>query len=133
MSQENVELHHRAIEAFNRRDLETWLELARMKGSSSSRSIWSWRAAPIGTTLGFAASGRTISPFSQTSPLRPMRSRDLGEVTLALFQLRGHGSGSDVPFEQPIWQVVRWRRQKCVSWHSFRNEAAALEAAGLSE
>jgi ketosteroid isomerase-like protein len=132
MSQENVELHHRAIEAFNRRDLEAWLELAdegvefvplnleleggSYRGHAGVRRFWA----------------NYLTVF-RDSTIEVDEVRDLGEITLALIRFRGHGTGSDVPFEAPVWQLVQWRRQKCVSWHSFRSEAGALEAAGVAE
>ena len=130
MSEENVELHRRAFDAFNRRDLAVWLELAdpeveliplnlELEGGSyhghdGVRSFW--------------RDYLTVFP-DFTVELDELR--DAGPVTIAVARLRGHGTGSEVPFERPIWQVVEWRDGKCVRWRSFRSEAAALEAAGL--
>jgi ketosteroid isomerase-like protein len=132
MSRENVELHRRAIEAFNRRDLETWLELAdeRVEFVPLNLELEGGSYRDHAGVRQFWADYLSVFP---DFTVEADEVRDLGEVTLALVRLRGHGTSSDVPFEQPIWQVVRWRRQKCVSWHTFRNESAALEAAGLSE
>jgi hypothetical protein len=58
--------------------------------------------------------------------------RDLGDVTLASLRALGHGVGSDVPFEDLLWQAARWRRGKCVWWRAFTTEAEALEAVALS-
>ena len=132
MSQENVELHHRAIEAFNRRDLETWLELADERVEFVPLNL----EREGGSYRGHAGVRRFWAQYLtvfRASTIEADEVRDLGEVTLALIRFRGHGTGSDVAFEAPVWQLVRWRRQKCVSWHSFRSEAEALEAAGLSE
>jgi ketosteroid isomerase-like protein len=132
MSQENVELHHRAFDAFNRRDLDAFLALA-------DRNI---ELTPLNLELeGGSYRGHTgvrsfweeyLSVFPDFS-VDFDELRDLGRVTVARARLRGHGTGSDVPFEEPIWQVAEWRRRKCVWWHSFRSEAEALEAAGLRE
>jgi ketosteroid isomerase-like protein len=132
MSQENVELHQRAFEAFNRRDLDAFLALADLtielvplnleleggayRGHAGVRSFWK--------------DYLTVFP---DFGVELDEVRDLGDVTVARVRLRGHGTGSEVPFEQPIWQVAHWRRQKCVWWHSFRSEDNALEAAGLRE
>ncbi len=131
MSQENVELHHRTVDAFNRRDLDTWLALTDREveltplnleleggsyhGHDGIRSFWEDYL-------------RVFPDFS----VEVDEVRDLGEVTVARVRLRGHGTGA-VPFEQPIWQVVRWRRRKCLWWRSFRSEADALEAAARRE
>ncbi|MGZ5388325.1 MAG: nuclear transport factor 2 family protein [Solirubrobacterales bacterium] len=132
MSQENVELHGRAFEAFNDRDLDAFLALA-------DRDI---ELAPLNLELeGGAYRGhpgvRTfwneyLSVFPDFS-VDFDELRALGDLTVARVRLRGHGGASDVPFEEPIWQVAEWRRMQCVWWHSFRSEAEALEAARMRE
>jgi hypothetical protein len=59
--------------------------------------------------------------------------RDLGDLLIAELRLRGHGAGSDTPFEETLWQVVQWRDQKVVWWQAFPTEAEALEAVGRRE
>jgi hypothetical protein len=59
--------------------------------------------------------------------------RDLGDVTLTKLQARGHGAGSETPFEQTLWSAARWRGKKTVWSATFATEAEALEAAGLRE
>jgi ketosteroid isomerase-like protein len=132
MSQENVDLHNRAIQAFNRRDLDAWLVLAdrNVEFTPLNLELEGGSYRDHDGVRRFWEDYLTVFPdFS----VEVDEVRDLGEVTVARVRLRGHGTGSDVPFEQPIWQVVKWRRQRCVSWHSFRSEAEALEAAGLRE
>ncbi len=132
MSQENVKLHERAFEAFNQRDLDAFLELA-------DHDI---EIAPLNLELeGGAYQGHpgVRSFWDEYLSIFPDFSVDfdelraLGHVTLVRVRLRGHGNASDVPFEEPIWQVAEWRRRKCVWWHSFRSEAEALEAARLRD
>jgi hypothetical protein len=130
MSKENVEVHHRAIDAFNRRDLDAFLLVA-------ERNV---EFTPLNLELeGGSYSGHDgvrsfwedyLTVFPDFS-VEVEEVRDLGNVTVAHVRLRGHGTGSAVPFVQPIWQVVEWRNEKCVWWHSFRSEAKAIEAAGL--
>ncbi len=62
-----------------------------------------------------------------------MEARDCGDLTFAAFRLRGHGAGSDIPLDERIWQLVRWRQGKCVWLRTFSTREEALEAAGLSE
>jgi hypothetical protein len=59
--------------------------------------------------------------------------RDLGDLVFAAVRVRGHGGGSDTPTEAAFWNVIRFRRRKCIWWGSFDTEAEALEAVGLSE
>ena len=131
MSQENVELTYRAIDAFNRRDLDTSLALtdedvegipraARMEGSyHGHEGVRRWWKDLLGAFPDFS--------------IEVVEVRDVGDLTLAAGILRGHGAGSDTPTEATIWQVCSWRRGKCIWWRSFDTRDEALEAAGLSE
>jgi hypothetical protein len=62
-----------------------------------------------------------------------LEARAYGDVTIGHAQGRGHGVASATPVDDPIWQVCRWRKGKCVWWRIVSTEAEALEAAGLSE
>lgn len=57
---------------------------------------------------------------------------DPGDLTIAELRMRGHGAGGAVPVDVTIWRVSRWRDGKCVWWATYRSEAEALEAVGLS-
>src|SRR5213592_308198 len=105
----NVELHYRAVDAVNRRDLDSLLALG--------MRVW-WK------TLLEAFPDFTIEVSAV---------RDHGDVTVAALHNRGHGADSDAPFEQMTWQAVRWRRGMCIWWCTVQSQAEALEAVGLSE
>ncbi len=132
MSEENIDLHYLAIDAFNRRDLEAWLELAdrHMEFTPLNLELEGGAYRDHEGVRRFWEDYLTVFP---DFTVEADEIRDLGDTTVARVRLRGHGTGSDVPFEQPIWQVARWQRQKCVWWHSFRSETDALEAATLRE
>ena len=133
MSQENVELHHRAIDAFNRRDLDAFLTLmdddvevvpraGAMEGESSYRrheGVRRW--------------WNTVLDVFPDWNIEVLAVRDLGDLTVADLFVRGHGAGSGAPANQATWQMARWRRGKCVWWRFFETRAEALEAVGLSE
>jgi hypothetical protein len=59
--------------------------------------------------------------------------RDLGDLTLGAGRARGHGAGSDTPFDETVWAVTEWCDRKCVRFGNYGTEAEALEAAGLRE
>ncbi len=59
--------------------------------------------------------------------------RDLGDLTIGALRLRGHGAGSDTPFEQSIWLAAKWGDTKVVWWGNYGTEAEALEAVGLRD
>jgi ketosteroid isomerase-like protein len=131
VSEENVELGYRAIDALNRRDLDALLELMDEDVESVSRIV-----AMEGGLHGHEGVRRWWRSWFDTFPdyrLEIVETRDRGDIVVATVRAVGHGAGSDLPVEDNIFQASRWRNRKCVWWQVFRTEAEALEAAGLSE
>jgi ketosteroid isomerase-like protein len=133
MSQENVEQTYRAFDAFNRRDLDTYLALmdddvefvprqGAMEGESSYRchdGVRRW--------------WNSLFDVFPDYRIEVVEVRDLGDLTFGSIRLHGHGAGSTAPTDQATWIMVRWRRGKCVWWRTSNARAEALEAVGLSE
>jgi ketosteroid isomerase-like protein len=63
--------------------------------------------------------------------LEPEEVLDLGDRLIATVRMRGHGSGSGVPFDQTLFQVFTLRRGLAVKQEDFAERAEALAAAGL--
>jgi hypothetical protein len=59
--------------------------------------------------------------------------RDAGDLTVAAVRVRGHGRGSEIPWDEMVWSVARWRRGKGVWFRNFDTREEVLEAVGLSE
>ena len=131
MSAETVELICRAFDTFNRRDLDTFLELMHpdvefipyeraleglgpYRGHAGVRT-W-WKEA-------FAA----LPEFR----VEPREIRDLGDMTLTHGRLRGQGASSGATFDRELWHIAKWRDRKQTWWAAFETEADALQAAGL--
>ena len=133
MSQENVELLHRAFEAVNGRDLDLFLALSdpdvefsplivKLEGGDSYRghdSVRRWWEDLFGVFPDYRIEADEV--------------RDLGNVTVTCARAQAHGVESNVLAEQQLWAVTEWRSGKTVWWANFISEAAALEAAGLRE
>ena len=131
MSQENVELHYRSIDAVNRRDLDAFLALMDTNVDAVSRIV-----TVEGGLQGHDGIRQWWENWLGAFPdykLEVVEMRDLGDVTIAVFSASGHGAGSDLPFEDNAWLACRWRDGKATWWRVFRAEAEAVEAAGLSE
>jgi ketosteroid isomerase-like protein len=131
MSQENVELHYRSIDAVNRRDLDAFLTLMDDDVEAVSRIV-----AVEGGLHGHDGIRQWWHNWLEAFPdykLEVVEMRHQGDVTIATFEAVGHGAGSELPFEDNAWLACRWRRGKCIWWQVFRAEAEALETAGLSE
>jgi len=131
MSQENLELTRRAFQALEDRDLDDLLAmmaddveafplLAGMEGGYRGHDgISRWWTSLLGTFPDFCA--------------EIVELRDLGDWTIAVLRVRGHGAGSDTPVDATAWQVTLFRHGKCIGWHVFTSEREALELVGLAE
>jgi ketosteroid isomerase-like protein len=132
MSQENVEAFKRAIEAYNRRDIEPLLEAsdpeiewypftAQVEGDEAyhgHEGVRQWWANVDAAFEEFEASVEDV--------------RDLGDVVLALGHLRARFR-SGVPLDTEIGWLTRYRDGRAVWGRAYQSHAEALEAAGLSE
>jgi ketosteroid isomerase-like protein len=135
MSQENVETCLRAAEAFNRRDVESYLDeldpevelhfsLFAMLGGSST------------VFRGHAGAREFIRDLDETFAefqLEVSEIRDLGERVLAFGRLQGRGLESDAEVESPVAYMVELKDGSITRTEDFFDPSEALEAAGLSE
>jgi ketosteroid isomerase-like protein len=131
MSQENVELGNRAIDAVNRRDFDAFVELMDDEVEAVSRIV-----ALEGGLHGHAGIRRWWESWFEAFPdydIEIVETRDLGDVVLATLRAVGHGAGSAVPFEDLVWNASRWQSGRCVWWQVFNSREEALEAVGVSE
>ena len=131
MSQENVELARRAVDAFNRRDQDAFLGLMDDEVEAHSRIV-----AVEGGYHGLKAMRRWWDDFLGSFPdytIDIEEARDLGTAVLCRFDARAHGAGSDTPLVDPVWHLTEWRDGKCVWWRVYTTEAEALEATVLRE
>jgi ketosteroid isomerase-like protein len=133
MSQENVELVHQAADAFNQRDLDAFLALCDPEMEFFSRILELEGGGPYRGHEGVRRWWEGLFDVSPDFITEIDEVRDLGDVTLARYRLRGHGTGSGASMEHTSWQVIEWRHRKAIWWRVFLSEAEALEAAGLSE
>ena len=126
-----MERAYRGYDAFNRRDLAAFLELMDPEVESFST------IAPVEGHYqghhGVRDWWRDLLVVFPDFKIEVLEVRELGEFTIAHFRRGGHGLDSGAPFEESVWQAVRWRHGRVVWWQNFRSEAEALEAAGLEE
>ena len=133
MSQENVERLYRAYEALNRRDIDAFLALSDPEIEFTMLNLQLEGGRPYLGHDGVRSYWDNMISVFPDFTVEADEVRDLGDITVVRGRLHGHGLESDASFEQSFWQTVKWRDRKCISWHIFRSEAEALEAAGLSE
>jgi ketosteroid isomerase-like protein len=133
MSPSNVAIVEVLMDAFNRRDIDTfagvttsdfeWLPVfaARVEGD-----VYRGRAG-IETFL-----GELHETWEEFRPL-PEEYRDLGDRVLGLGRLKTRGRASGVPSDSPWGGIYDIRDGKVSRIRTYLDHAEALEAAGLSE
>jgi ketosteroid isomerase-like protein len=132
MSEENVALSKRVLEAWNRRDVEATIALA------SPEVVWH----PVleetieGQTYcghaGLRQYYRDLAEQRVESQGELTEFRDLGDQVLGLGRL-SFRSPIGVDLDSEVACAWRWSEGKCVEARTWLNHAEALEAAGLSE
>jgi ketosteroid isomerase-like protein len=132
MSQGNVEIMRRGLDAFNRHDVDTLVAL-----SCKDIELVTLRSAMEGTVYrGPDAFVRAFRDFDESwEDLRYEIAdmRDGEDWVLGFGMLRGRGRGSGVEVEARLAWLVRVRDGKIESLRTYFDTAQALEAAGLSE
>ena len=133
MSQANVEIVKRGIDAYNRRDFDAYIALA-----TSDFEMFPAldRTVEAHSYRGHEGIETHIGDIGETwAELRllPEEWRDLGDRVLMLGRAQGRGRGSSVPVDAQVGFVVDFRDGKMSRVRSFLDRDEALRAAGLSE
>ena len=133
MSEENVELLRRGVEAWNGRELDVWLDL----GTPDVEWMPAGPAAVERTVYrGYEEVRDGIEAVFETwevFELQENEVRDLGESALWLgrVRMRGNASGIELDQEFAIHSVAR--NGKVALIHTFLSWREALRAVGLAE
>ncbi len=131
MSQENVELVERAMSAFNRLDVEAFVELTTddyewFPSMSSAVEGESFRARE-----GVEAYFRAVSDTWAQSCVTPDEVRDLRDRVVVLGRNSARGRTSGVQVDAFIGMVIDIRNNKIARVRAFVDRDATLKAAGL--
>jgi ketosteroid isomerase-like protein len=132
MSQANVGLHRRSVEAFNRRDIEAMI--ACLDPSVEYYPVLS----AIGVTVyrgheGLRSWFEQLDDAWEELCAEPEAYFDLGEQTLLFYVLRGRGRHSGAEVAMPGAQVCRWRDGLGVYAKQYAHREDALSDLGVSE
>jgi ketosteroid isomerase-like protein len=133
MSQENLEIAGRAIEAFNRRDLDLMAELTTADFELFPGIIGAVEGASFRGREGLATYLDALSDAWETARILPTEVRDLDDRVLVLARLTGRGRGSGVELDSPQGLVYYFRAGKIFRCRAYLDHGEALRAAGLSE
>ena len=132
MSQENVEIVRRRLDAFNRGDRSAWL--ASLDENYQITAVADWpgaraiRGGEAGWTFNLDIAETLIFERAYVEFLDAGADKVLGHQR---HEARGQISRADV--EVDYWLVTTVREGKVVSDEWFADRASALEAAGLRE
>jgi ketosteroid isomerase-like protein len=133
MSAENVEITERANDAFNRRDVDAFMECvtsdieftAAMSGTVAGGSLWGRE--------GIEALFADIRDTWEEHRMVIEEIRDLGERVLGLGRLEGRGKASGVSVDVPFAIISDLRDGKMWRSRTYLDHGEALRAAGLED
>jgi ketosteroid isomerase-like protein len=133
MSQENVEIAKRVVDAFNRRDVEGFFALA--------VTDFEWFPAMAGTVEGGGLRGRggieaylaDIGEAWEEYRVRAGEFRDLDDRVLMLGRIEGRGRGSQAWIDSPTGTIFEFLNGKMSRLRTYLDHGEALRAAGLTE
>jgi ketosteroid isomerase-like protein len=136
MSQENVEVFKGATEAYNRRDVEAFLEVAHPDVEwhpAAFRALVGAEAAVYRHHDGMRQMFREVDESLAVAHAEWSEIRDLGERIIATgrFHIRGRESGAET--ESPVAIVGDFADGKVLRVRTYLDPKEALEAVGLSE
>jgi uncharacterized protein len=132
MSQENLEIVHRLVEAWNEGNVDTFLGFFDHDCEVTFRP----EVPEPGPFSGHAELRRWAEGFMaawDSHHAKIVETHDVGDSVVASLHLAGRGGGSGVEMEETDAHLFAIRNGKIVRWQNFRDHAEALEAVGLSE
>jgi ketosteroid isomerase-like protein len=127
MSNDIVHVVRRAIDAWNRRDLEAALELTHPQCENRS-------AQATETVYGREGVAATFRDWFEAFEEYQMEPEDFivsGDRVLVPGRQRARGKGSGVLIEERFYQLYRVRDGMIVRFDEYSDEDQALQAAGL--
>ena len=135
MSEENVEIVRRAYAALTRGDGDTLYDLASPEFvlDFSHRLVDPIVLRGRDDAVAFFVS-QSLETWEGWPVYEPQELIDAGDKVVAFIRTSARGKGSGVEVEAHLWNLWTFRDGTPVEWKYFGDDqAAALEAAGLSE
>jgi ketosteroid isomerase-like protein len=134
-SQENVEAFKRGLEAGNRGDVETLLEVLdpEVEWHTALHALMAGDATVYRGHAGVREMLRDMYEAFDEIQIEISEIRDLGDRLVSIGHTRARGRESGAETESPIAWVVEFRNGKAISLRAYLDPNDALEAAGLKE
>jgi ketosteroid isomerase-like protein len=134
MSQENVDAVRRCLDAWNRGDRDAWLDSLHPKmewSSAISRQVEGGDAVLRGRAELHRFWDEWHAVWDLTIEVSEIR--DLGELVVALGDMRTRGKASGVNLRSPVAYLLEVEGGLVRKARAYLDHAEALEAVGLSE
>jgi uncharacterized protein len=132
MSEENVEIARRVMDAWNRGDYDAWIEAfdrdCEFRPPRSQLEGQTYRGHD-----GLRRYLHDLTEEWEQVRFALNDVRDVGDQVVVLFQWHARGRASGVELDLPIGLVGKVREGKIAEARFFSDPDEALEAAGLSE
>jgi ketosteroid isomerase-like protein len=135
MSQENVEAFRRAIEAYNRRDIDAFLDAfdPAVEIHPLTLAMFGQEETVYRGHEGIRQFVGEVDEALAEVQIEQLEIRDLGERIVAGGHLRARGRASGAETESPISWLVDFKDGRVIRMRDFLDLKDALEAAGLPE
>jgi ketosteroid isomerase-like protein len=131
MSRENVDAFERAIDAYNRGDVDAFLSVfdPAAEWHTLTQAVFGGQSTVYRGHEGIRRFVREVDEALADVRAECAEIRDLGERIVAVGQLRGRGRSSGAAAETPIGWVVDFADGKVVRMRDYLDPDEALEAA----
>jgi ketosteroid isomerase-like protein len=135
MSDENVEAFRSGMEAYNRRDVDAFLQTFDPMAEIHPLTLAMF--GQEGTVYrgheGIRQFIRDVDEVLPQTQVEVMEIRDLGERLVASGRVHARGRASGVEVESPIGWIIDFSGGRVIRMRDYLDPKEALEAAGLSE
>jgi ketosteroid isomerase-like protein len=134
MSRENIELHRRALEAYNARDIDAMISYSDpgVELHSLLVAVEEAKAVYHGHD-GMRRWHEDLEDAWSETRFEPETFFDLGEHTLGFCVIRGRGRRSGAEVAMPVAHVASWRDGLMVYSKVYVDREEALRELGVSE
>jgi ketosteroid isomerase-like protein len=135
MSQENVEAFRRAVEAYNRRDIDAFLAAfdPAVETHPLTLAMFGQEATVYRGHEGIRQFVRDVEEALAEVRVGVLEIRDLGERIVSSGRLRARGRASGAEIESPVSWLIEFKDGRVIRMRDFLDFKEALKAAGLSE
>ena|SRR5215207_5111044 len=133
MSEENVEAFKRAVAAYNRRDIDAFVEEfdPEVEWRSLIQAMFGGKESVYRGHRGLREGVQEMDEALADLQVEYSEIRDLGERIVVLGRVRGRGRASGAEFEAPLNWVVEVSGGRATRMRDYLDAKDALEAAGL--